>query len=138
MPIDPSAITECYARLTDGHIIDAIDPKTGKGLYGGRTLEEVRQDYPGAERMKLSDWQAHRAEQQRTPVTWLETDADTYHDMMGVLPPAAFEPGGFLVGEPSGHEADTGRPRFAAYRHRGELYEVASRPLTRAEFRAAI
>lgn len=29
-------------------IIDAVNPDTGRGLYGGRTLEEIQRENPGA------------------------------------------------------------------------------------------
>jgi len=136
--MDTSRITQCFARMDDAHIIDAVNPDTGKGLYGGRTLEEVQQDNPGAQLMALAEWQAHRASIQRTPITWHTVSEEEYNDMLCCLPPAAYEPGAFLVGEPSDHEADTGRSRFQAYRSRGKLYERSNRPLTRSEFRKAI
>jgi hypothetical protein len=58
--------------------------------------------------------------------------------MLNVLPPAAWIGGAFMVGEPTDHCAETGRPRFQAYRERGMQFEVASRPMTIAEFRAEV
>lgn len=135
---NPLTITHCFARLDDGHIIDAVDPKTGRGLYGGKTLAETQAERPGAELLAMADWQAHRGGIQRTPIVWETATEEEYNDMIGVLPPAAYEPGAFLVGEPADHEADSGSPRYQAYRHRGLLFERSNRPLTRAEFRKAI
>jgi hypothetical protein len=57
--------------------------------------------------------------------------------MLNILPPIAWNGWAFMVGEPDDHCAATGRPRFRGYRMRGNVYEVASRPLTVAEFKIA-
>jgi hypothetical protein len=131
-------ITHCFARLDDSHIIDAVNPETGAGLYGGKTLAETQAERPGAELLTLAEWQAHRGGIQRGPIMWETTTEEEYNDMMNVLPPAAYGPGAFLVGEPADHEADSGKPRYQAYRSRGLLFERSNRPLTRSEFHKAI
>jgi len=73
--------------------------------------------------------------QNTDPITWTETTEDRYNDMLEVLPPAAMIGSAFLVGEPSDHCAATGQPRFEAFRQRGAVYLVASRPMTIRELR---
>jgi len=81
-------------------------------------------------------WTIHTSELFPQAVTWTEVTEDKYEEMLGVLPPAAYAGAGFLVGEPFDHDPATGRPRYEAYRCRGGRFEVADRPLTRAEFLA--
>jgi hypothetical protein len=64
--------------------------------------------------------------------------------MLGILPPAFWEFGLFLVGEPYDHDCATGAPRFTAYWERRRTsvyyvrYSVASRPITIAEAQAIV
>lgn len=123
------------ARMT---IIDVLHPVTGRTFCYGKTVEDCRAEYPDAEEMTIDEFCASKAAQQRTPITWEATTAERFEKMLCVLPPADGTPGfrAFLVGEAYDHDAGNGRPRFQAFRTRGGLYEVASRPMTRAEFRA--
>ena len=69
-------------------------------------------------------------------ITWEPTTKETFYEMLEVLPPAAWENDAFLVGEPFDHDAETGDPRYSAYRRRpGEQYETGSRPMTIQEFK---
>lgn len=126
--------THCFAVLGASSMIDLVHPITGRTVCYGRTLEEVQATEPGAVLMSVDDWISSKAAQQDSPITWKPTTADTYEDMLNVLPPAAWSFGVFLVGEPYDHHAATGQPRFSCYMKCGEHYSVASRPITRKEF----
>lgn len=130
----------CFASKSRGTIIDVIHPNTGKTVIYGKTLEECRAEtgYQDAEEMSVDEFCAWKAATQRTPITWRQTTEEKYDEMLNVLPPALWIGGGFLVGEPWDHDAGNGQPRFAAYRYRDNVYEVANRPITRAEFRQEI
>lgn len=127
----------CFVSKAKSTIIDTLHPITGLTVCYGKTLEDCRAEYPDAEEMSVTEFCAWKAAQQRTPITWKETTAERFDEMLECLPPAGYGPGpAFLVGEPWDHDAGNGQPRFEAYRQRGELYEVSSRPMTRAEFKA--
>ena len=119
---------DCYA--TEQSIIDLIHPMTGLTVYSGETLEEIRKRYPTAERLTVEEFCTRKAKAQRTPITWGPTTKENYYEMQDVLPPAAYRGNAFLVGEPCDHDAGNGQPRFRAFRYYGEVYEVASRPMT--------
>ena len=131
---------ECFAVPGSSSMIDVIHPVTGKTLIYGKTLDDVRAEpgYEKAERMSVDDFCTAKASRQDTPITWTETTEEKFWDMLEVLPPAARFNGGFLVGEPWDHHAITGQPRFAAYREQFDKFYVASRPMTRTEFRAEL
>jgi len=131
-----SDCTRCFASKARGTIIDTLHPETGRTFYYDKTLEMCREQYPDAEEMSIDEFCAWKAEQQHTPITWEETTAETFNDMLNVLPPAAMLRGGFLLGEPHDHDAATGEPRFTAFRKRGGRYEVSCRPMTVDEFSA--
>lgn len=128
--------TECWAVPGHAHIIDVIHPETGLTWIFSRDAATVQAQEPGAVRMQLDDWIAAKAEQQRTPIRWVQTDERSYQYMLEVLPPIDWDGEYFLVGEPHDHEADTGRPRYAAFGRFGGRYVTASRPITRQELRA--
>jgi len=128
----------CIISKSRGTIIDMLRPDTGRTWYCSETLEECRKRYPDAEEMSYDEFVAWKVRQQRTPVTWQETTRERFDEMLNVLPPAAMLGGGFLVGEPYDHDAGSGLPRFSAYRRKCDRYEVASRPMTRAEFRKEV
>lgn len=133
--------THCFA-VPGVTIIDEIHPETGRSWIYGKTLEEVRQEYPEAQAMTIDDYCQSKAAIQDTPVVWVETTQERYDEMLNVLPPIDWNARGFLVGEPYDHHATSGKPRFTAYIHRttsGEgwretRYFESSRPMTRAEF----
>ena len=113
-------------------------PDTGLSWVNGETLEQIRLRYPGAEIVNFNAWLAAKAERQHTPVAWRPCSVERYEEMLNVLPPAWHAHGGFLVGEPWDHDASDGQPRFAAFRHRGSVFEESDRPMTRTEFCAAM
>lgn len=131
-------VVDVFAVPGERTIIDGVHPVTGRSVINAETLDEIRQRYPGAVRMSWADWQADAASRQHTPVTWHPTTAAQYDDMRDVLPPAAWMADAFLVGEPADHCVATGAPRFEAYAKRGNHYVVASRPMTRREFKEEI
>lgn len=137
MPLNAD-FTHVFAVPNAHSIIDAVNPATGCSYINGHSLAEIRARYPMAECIAWSDWQKRRIREQDTPIEWTTTTCEQYHDMLNVLPPAAWIAGGFLVGEPTDHHCGTGRPRYQAYRHVGTSYLVASRPITLAEFRAVM
>ena len=42
-------LRECFYVPGRPGIIDAVHPNTGRGVYGNRSLAEIREEYPGAE-----------------------------------------------------------------------------------------
>ena len=110
----------------------------GRTRIYGKTLGDVREEYPDAEEMTLADWCSWKAAQQRTPIIWEDTTEERYYDLLGAVLPAYMGTGGFLVGEPWDHDALSGQPRYQAFRQIGDLYVVASRPMTVTEFKAAV
>lgn len=139
--------TEVYAVPGAHSLIDVIDPSTGLTWVNGHTEAEVQARDPLAVRMAWADWQRAESASQRTPITWERSTHAKYHEMLNILPPAAWIGGAFLVGEPYDHDVMTGQPRFQGYWERvgpgdrggwdarGALYVylVASRPMTIAE-----
>lgn len=130
--------THAFAVPGAPSIIDIVHPDTGLSTWGGRTLEEVQAQYPGAELVDFEEWiNATAAAQDAEPLTWLPSTRDRYWAALGVLPPAAMIGSWFLVGEPMDHHA-RGAPRFSSYRSVGPgRYEQASRPITEEEFQKA-
>ena len=129
--------THAFAVPGSSSIIDVIHPNTQRSVCYDQTLEQMRGRYPEAQIVALDDWQAERAAAQDSPLTWIETTAEQYDEMLNVLPPAFWRGGLFLVGEPWDHHALTGAPRFAAYRQTGAGYFTSSRPMTRHEAETA-
>lgn len=122
-------------------IIDVIHPGTGKSWHYGKTLDEIRLRYPGAEIVNFEDHCASQAKRQDAAGEWIETTAEHYDEMLNVLPPASWVnyaegKSGFLVGEPCDHHAGTGRPRFSCFKREGGKFHTCSRPITFREFQA--
>ena len=130
--------THCFAYADHRGVIDTINPETGRSLYGGLTLEEIRTKYPDAIQCTLDEHCAAKAAKQDTPISYTETTYDRWSEMLEVLPPAAMDDGCFLVGEPWDHHAQSGKPRFEAYMSHSGRYWVSTRPMTRAEFAAEV
>lgn len=124
---------DCFA-VRGITMIDTLNPETGLTTIYGRTLEDVQRDYPTAECMTIDEFCRSKAEAQDTPIIWEPTTEERYHEMLEVLPPAAWLANGFLVGEPADHHAMTSQPRYDAFRVVGTDYQVSSRPLTKKEF----
>lgn len=139
MTINLRDYTEAFA-VPDRHdsVIDMVHPDTGRSIVYGETLEQIRARYPGAVVVNFDAWMAAKAERQHTPVEWRECSEARYHEMLNVLPPAFWQGGLFLVGEPSDHDAGTGQPRYAAFWKRGGAYLGADRPMTCREASAAL
>jgi len=134
--------TECYAVPGENHIIDVIHPITGLTVYCQDTLESMLLRYPGAIRMTIEAFCEAKAIRQHSPITWAEITEEEYYEMFEVLPPI-IRGNGFLVSEPWDHDAQTGAPRYGAYRRRRGhdaqskecgIYEAANRPMTVKEF----
>ncbi len=125
---------KAYAVPNARNLIDTIDETTGLTSISKETLEEVRQRHPGAELVDVDQWCEQKQLAQLTPITWQETDKETYWEMLECLPPARMAGGAFLVGEPMDHLAATGESTFEMFRKQGSKYYVASRPVTIAEF----
>lgn len=125
---------DCYA-VRGETIVDVLHPITGLTVCYGKTLEQVRVEYPSAEKMTVDEFCASKAERQHTPIVWSETTEEKYWEMLEVLPPAAMSNGGFLVGEPFDHDASNGQPRYEGFKQSGDKYFVGSRPMTRKEFK---
>jgi hypothetical protein len=128
--------TLCFVSRGRETIIDVLHPETGLTVCFSKTLEETRQEYPDAEQMNIAEFCAWKVRMQRTPITWAVTTEVRYYEMLAALPPAELMFDAFLVGEPSDHDAGTGQARYDAYRQRDGVYEIASRPMTRTEFRS--
>ena len=133
--------THCIAVPGQDTAIDLVHPITGRTIYGNKTLAEIkaeRPEYADAELLPFDEFSRQVAERQHSPIKWEATTEEAYTYGLEVLPPAAWVRGGFLVGEPYDHDAGNGQPRFQAFRHKGDQYEKANRPMTRAEFRQAM
>ena|SRR5690349_14934232 len=134
-PIKASDCKQAFAEPGRSNLIDLINPHTGRSCIENETLEQVRTRYPGAQIVDVDQWLKDKAERQDTPIEWTETTEERYIEMLEVLPPAFWQGGGFLVGEPSDHHATTGRPRFSGFREiQGKFFE-ANRPMTVQEMR---
>lgn len=128
--------TLCFAVPGADSIIDTIDPATGRSRCYGKTLDDVRREYPEAEIVDLDDHcKAKAARQDGTARTWSEVSEERYWDMLEVLPPAAMRRGAFLVGEAQDHHAGTGRPRFSCFKEQDGKHYALSTPITIDEFR---
>jgi hypothetical protein len=130
--------THCFAVPGSDSMIDLVHPITGRSCCFDRTLEQVQEWEPGAVVMSVDEYIASKAARQDSPIEWRETTEERYDDMLGVLPPAAWQLGAFLVGEPYDHHAATGQPRFECFVSRRGQYCVSSRPITRAEFATVV
>lgn len=129
----------CIASKAEGNMIDLIHPDTGLTVCFSKTLEQVQKEYPDAEVMTVDAFCQWKAEQQHAPIAWNATTEEEYNNMLNCLPPALWLGRAFLMGEPWDHDASNGQPRFAAYRVLNDgTCQVASRPMTRTEFRTAI
>jgi hypothetical protein len=122
----------CFAVRGDTIIDTVRDSLTS--IYR-RTLDHVRKDYPTAELMSVSDFCAAKAaKQDAEPLDLTEVTEEQYMEMLNVLPPAAMNSRGFLVGEPMDHHAGSGKPRFTCFISQfGKFYRV-SNPMTHARF----
>lgn len=135
-PDKPMTWSRCFAVPGSHTIVDLVHPLTGVTLHYGKTLADCQAEYPGAILMTVEEHCGAKAARQDTPVEWTEETEERHWEMLEVLPPACMIGGGFLVGEPGDHHALSGQPRFEAHIKRDGKYWVASRPMTRKEFKA--
>lgn len=127
--------THCFAVPGEHNIIDMAHPVTGLSIHWGQNLEQIQKRHPGARLYAWDEWKAEKFERQNTPLVWTEITQEQYDEWLCCLPPAKWEQGkGFLVGEPSDHCVNTGKPRFQACLHKHGKYLASSRPLTVKEF----
>jgi len=70
-------------------VYDQINPDTGAGHYGGKTLEEVKAIYPTAQLMGSEEYDRHH------DIYWttdpVEIDEEAYTDALECLPPVAWK-----------------------------------------------
>jgi len=125
---------EAFAQPGETSIIDLAHPVTKLSIHSNQTLEQIRERYPGAERVDFAQWCRDLETRENPPVQWAEVTEDKYWEMLEVLPPAHMNSTGFLVGEPMDHHGQSGRPRYTAYGRWDGKHFVASRPMTRPEF----
>lgn len=132
---------QCFATRSPWPVlIDVINPKTGRSWVNGHTLTEIQKRYPAAEEMSMDEYTEILANAQNTTISWEPITESEYDEMLGCLPPAYYGSTGFLVGEPTDHDAKTGMPRFTAYRCYPKLnqYWVSNRPMTIKEFKLEV
>ena len=84
-------IEQCYYQPGKPGIIDYVHPNTGKSAIGGKSLEEIRLEYPGAEVGNFSEV----VDQQ--DAYWItdpqEITEERWYEMLEVLPPVRWEAG---------------------------------------------
>jgi hypothetical protein len=70
-------------------VFDQINPDTGAGHYGGKTLEEVKAIHPTAQLMGSEEYDRHH------DIYWttdpVEIDEEAYTDALECLPPVAWK-----------------------------------------------
>lgn len=129
--------THAWAVPGDAHMIDVVNPATGRTAIFAKTPEQVRAEFPGAELVEIAAWLAAKAAAQDKPFHWWPATREQYEEALNVLPPVGWDGYSFCVGEPWDHHAVTGRPRFQAFRRLGDRFERSSRPITVAELEAS-
>ena len=83
--INPNMIEEWFWQPGQPNAIDAINPDTGRGLYSGEGLEDIRKRYPGAIITTLDAiLDAERTAFVSEPV---RIDRERWNEMLNVLPP---------------------------------------------------
>lgn len=125
---------KAYARPNHKCLIDTIDDATGLTSICNETFEQLRERYPDAILVDVDQWCEEKQREQLAPITWQQTDEESYWEMLECLPPERMAGGAFLVGEPMDHLAATGEATFEMFRKVGGKYLIASRPVTIAEF----
>ena len=87
--INPNMIEEWFWQPGRPNAIDAINPATGKGLYSGENLEDIRKRYPGAIITTLDAiLDAERTAFVSEPV---RIDRERWDEMLNVLPPVQWK-----------------------------------------------
>ena len=85
MTISTRDIKQCFYQPGKPGIIDVIHPATGLGIYGKQTLEQCREEHPGAEVGDFDEVCDAQADYWRKPPT--EITRKRFWEMLGVLPP---------------------------------------------------
>lgn len=81
-------IRRCFYVPGKPGIIDAVHPVTGRGAYGGRTLEEIRADNPGAQEGDLNEVVRLSEDLHKSPP--VEVTRERFGYMLEVLPPVSW------------------------------------------------
>lgn len=68
-------------------------------------------------------------------IMWSHTSEQHMQEMLCSVPPLAWTPRGFLVGEPVDHLSSDGMARYWAFRKIGSEFYKSSRPITILEWR---
>ena len=79
--------------------------------------------------MEPKEWAELWAAMKASPDQWIETTERMQDEMLNVLPPRAYGPSCFLMGEPD-HDDEHGRPTYACFRRR----RVDGRPVYEARY----
>jgi hypothetical protein len=78
-----------FSKDNRPNVYDQINPDTGAGHYGGKTLEQVQAIYPTAQLMGGEEYDRHHDTYYTTdPV---EIDEEAYTDALECLPPVAWK-----------------------------------------------
>lgn len=68
-------------------IIDAVNPLNGcRSIWGNKTLEQVQQEYPGAQIFEFEPWLKQKEESLCAPAP-TEITEEQFNDALDVLPP---------------------------------------------------
>lgn len=88
MTITMSDVTHAFYVPGSLGAIDAVHPKTGRGLWGGRTFEEIKAENPGAiiERYEVIENFIREMYREAPAII----DADRWDYALNVLPPVAW------------------------------------------------
>ena len=68
--------------------VDEVNPKTGRSMIGGYTLEETRERYPDAVLMTWED--AIETIERAFTTDWQEIDRERFYYLLEVLPPVGW------------------------------------------------
>lgn len=128
----------CVVSRSRMAVLDGVDENTMLTWCYEKTLEQCQGEYPDAEYMRIDDFCALKAEQQRSPIDWVETTEEYYDQVFGDVPPARIIGQDFLTGEPFDHDALSGEPRCQALRVVEGRYFRSSRPMTMSEFEGVV
>ena len=128
----------CVVSKSRQSVVDGVYEDTMLTWCYGKTLEQCQEEYPDAEFMRIDDFCEWKAEQQRSPISWVEVTEAYYDAAFGDVPPARIIGQDFLTGEPFDHDALTGEPRCQALRVIDGAFYRSSRPMTTSEFEGVV
>lgn len=127
----------CFADLSRPIIIDFYNPHTKRGHFGS-SEENIKERYPGAKLMKVSDFRKEADKKQSPPIQWIQTTQEKFNYAFEVVPPAYYRKNSFLLGEPIDHRCLTGEPRYEGFIQTKDGFFVTNRPVTEKEFEEAV